>query len=239
MRTLCHPGPPLTLLAGALAARGGTQVPTGLGTGGHQAPCAILCPHQHHPGAAVWGGRGCCEGGCCPVPPLPAAHIHTPQHSVPITPLTPCPPPAVPPSPTCGVPAGLQVAGLALQGLPGAGLAPVLGWGVGAPPAAAPHPSLALGVAGGPGAPRSPATGHWGGQRDGGTAGTPIPTGCNVPHHGAHHHNAPRTEPPQQRGSCGGWYLGRRAGSRSGRRSGGAGRSPPAGRPAAGPAAGR
>lgn len=120
------------------------------------------------------GKQGCSGTGCSPSHPS----------ARPLHPGTLSPPPPggghpVPPPHTWGLPAGLQVAGLALEGAPKAGLPPILGGGIAAAPCPAPHAPPALSIAGGPGPPGRPPAGHWG-ERVGGSGeaegvGSPCP----------------------------------------------------------------
>ena len=104
--------------------------------------------------------------GCSPVSPWRHKCPHSavsPSHHTPLSMY----PSLCPRCHTSGVPTGLQVAGLALQGLPGTGLATVLWWGVGAAPGAAPHAPPALSITGGPHTPGCPGARHWGAVKQG------------------------------------------------------------------------
>lgn len=124
------PTPSLTLLAGALAAAGGTQVPADLGTGWHQALHTVPFLHQHHPRAALCGSRAGllwgqdappCHPGATSVPTAPCPH--------PITPTSPCPHPYVPIAIPRVSPQGCRLQGWLCRASPAQGWPPFLGGG--------------------------------------------------------------------------------------------------------------
>lgn len=120
----------LTVLAGTLAAAGGTQVPADLGTGWHQALRAVPFLHQHHARAALCGSRAGLLCGWSAPPYHPGAtRVPTAPCPHPITPTPSCPHPNVPAAVPRVAPQGCRLQDWLCRASPTQGWPPFLGGG--------------------------------------------------------------------------------------------------------------